>query len=465
LLRRQDGVFLQTAACPSGGRSSIRALLVDAVLAKLSGETEMKRWILGLRLAIAAILAASLGIAPAGAAGQGAMAGKQAIAWNKQVKFEFVNGTKGQKPDDQVYWAIIGRDKKANQFVYVDLSGKLVPMKLEDNRLKSDRDGQLYATYFHTLAQAKSVTLPPIDSARIFFSIGEPMYIKVNKDVNGAIAYAGANIENPTDPNQKVTFDFVEMAIVDDGDTQGIYINTTRVDHFGFPIRLRLQGADGYDGEVGEPLTESRDELFQKFTVEVPSEFKRLAQPPYRIIAPAHGDFHDGRNEANYLARYIDAVWEKYGREELVFANSRNMKFRGSVKNGEFVFHDEGDDPNQPKHTYRIKRKPTTAEALLGNGVLDDLTGAAAGIEHDNQLHIQAQMCAAINRHVAETPEKWSDKSAYYPSDQAANWYSKFWHDHNLRGLSYGFAYDDVWDASASLHHRSPTTATITIGW
>ncbi|MBK4737428.1 glycoside hydrolase family 64 protein [Noviherbaspirillum pedocola] len=393
----------------------------------------------------------------------GASANAGTLAWNKQVRFEFVNGTNGQKPDDQVYWAIIGKDKKG-KFVHVDLSGKLVPMTLEDNKLYSPRDGGFYANYFHTLAEAKTITLPPIDSARIFFSIGEPMYIKVNKDVKGDIAYAGANIENPTDPNQKVIFDFIEMAIVED---KGIYINTTRVDHFGFPIRLRLQGADGFDGEVGEPLTESRDELFRKFTAEVPSEFKRLAQPPYRIIAPAHGDFHDGRNEANYLARYIDAVWEKYrdGVEDLVFANSQNMKFRGSVKDGEFVFHDEGDDPEKPKYTYRIKRKPTTAEALLGNGVLDDASGTQNDIEYRNQLHIQAQLCAALNRHVAETPEKWSDKSAYYPSDSAANWYSKFWHDHNLHGLSYGFAYDDVWDASASLHHTAPTTATITIGW
>jgi hypothetical protein len=158
----------------------------------------------------------------------------------------------------------------------------------------------------------------------------------------------------------------------------------------------------------------------------------------------------------NWLLRRQD------GAEDRVFANSRNMKFRGSVKNGEFVFHDEGDDPAKPKYTYRIKRKPTTAEALLGNGVLDDPSGAAAGIEHDNQLHIQAQLCAALNRHVAETPEKWPDKSADYPP---ANWYAKFWHDHNLHGLSYGFAYDDVWDASASLHHTAPTTATVTIGW
>ncbi|RZJ59363.1 MAG: hypothetical protein EOO58_04110, partial [Hymenobacter sp.] len=91
--------------------------------------------------------------------------------------------------------------------------------------------GQAYTNYFHTLAERKSVTVPLIDSARILFSVGPtPMYVQVNKDVNGELAYAGANIENSDDPNLDVIFDFVEMAIPPNA---GIYINTTRVDHFG----------------------------------------------------------------------------------------------------------------------------------------------------------------------------------------------------------------------------------------
>ena len=66
---------------------------------------------------------------------------------------------------------------------------------------------------------------------------------------------------------------------------------------------------------------------------------------------------------------------------------------------------------------------------------------------------------------MAETPEKWSDAASYYPSDQPSNAYAKFWHDYNVDHRSYGFAYDDVWDASSSLHTTSPTTATVTIGW
>lgn len=391
-------------------------------------------------------------------------------AWNQTVKFNFVNGTKGQYPDSQIHWAIVGKkwvdpnDKDAREpFVYVDLNGNLKEMSLDDNGALI-KDGRAYANYFHTLAEQKSVTVPLINSARILFSVGpEPMYIEVNKDVNGKLAYAGANIEAANDANLNVIFDFVEMAIPPN---DGIYINTTRVDHFGFPIRLRLEGADGYDQEVGEIEGLSRDKIFSDFSMIEPAEFRSLVNAPYRIIAPGHGSFREGEKDAHYLDRYISDVWEKYRLEDLkfkIYANDRLVTLTGRVQtDGSFQFTaDDSDD------VYRIQRKPTTVEALLGNGVLDDPSGVDQknGSAIRRQLQVQAQLCAALNRHVAETPEKWADAASYYPAGKPSNAYSKFWHDRSINQLSYGFAYDDVWNASPSLHTRSPNTATITIGW
>jgi len=81
------------------------------------------------------------------------------------------------------------------------------------------------------------------------------------------------------------------------------------------------------------------------------------------------------------------------------------------------------------------------------------------------QLQIQAQMCAALNRHVAESPASWYDQSAHYPAGTAANWYASFWHEHDIDAKAYGFAYDDVGDFSPSLHTAAPTDVTFTIGW
>ena len=190
-------------------------------------------------------------------------AGKPGASWDGTVTVNLVNGTNGQYPDELVHWAIIGMDQKTGKFVHVVASGTLQEMRLADNNGLT-KNGQGYANYFQTLAQQKTIRLPPINSARILFSVGrEPVYLQVNKDINGNIAYAGPNIENPDDANQDVTFDFIELAM---SANDGIYINTSRVDHFGFPIRLRLQGADGYDQQVGELPSVTRAQIFSDFS-------------------------------------------------------------------------------------------------------------------------------------------------------------------------------------------------------
>lgn len=68
------------------------------------------------------------------------------------------------------------------------------------------------------------------------------------------------------------------------------------------------------------------------------------------------------------------------------------------------------------------------------------------------------------NRGVALTPEKWSDSSAFYQSGPA-NYYAKFFHDHSVDGLAYGFCYDDVFDYSTLLHYTEPTALVIDLKW
>ncbi|MFL6680509.1 MAG: beta-1,3-glucanase family protein [Burkholderiaceae bacterium] len=373
--------------------------------------------------------------------------------WNKQTTFNIVNGTNNAYDNAHVFWAIIGKDWTSGKFVWVNAAGQLIPMTTADNGALN-KNGVGYTNYFHSIAQSGSVTIPPINSARLLLSVGSPMYIRVNQDVNGNIGYAGANIDNPSDPNIDVTFDFAEMAILPD---TGFYGNTTRVDQFGFPVRLRLQGLDGYDQTVGE--TASRASLFSAWASSVPAQFAGLAQAPYspyRIVAPAHGSFGTAGANAHYLDSYIQGLWTKYASQTLTFTDQQGT-FTGHVVNGQFQFTDG-------KGTYTIHRAPTTQEALLGNGVLNDATGQTPGTAgYDKQLQIQAQMCAAINRHIVEDPAHWYTPGFFYANP--SNSYSKFWHDHSINALSYGFAYDDVGGFSSSLHTEKPTIATVTVGW
>jgi Beta-1,3-glucanase/Peptidase inhibitor family I36 len=382
-------------------------------------------------------------------------------AWNGLTTFNIVNQTRGRWADDQVYWAIIGRDWGTGRFVRVDASGNLIPMSVADNGALV-KGGVGYTNYFERLSNTRSVTIPALDSARILLSVGSPMYIRAVIDGNGNVGYAGANIENPTDPNIDVYFDFGEMAIVPKGrPSQGIFVNTTRVDHFGFPLKLRVQGLGGFDQTVGEALDETRDQLFSRFKAETPAQFRSLAEAPYapwRIVAPAHSSFRPGQANGNYLQPYIDAVWERFRNQDLVFTLHNLGTFRGRVSGDRFIF-----TGGMPFGTFFINGKPDTAMVLLGAGLLADASGGPSNI--GTQLQIQAQLCAALNRRVAELPALWYQQLAHHPAGQASNWYSKFWHDHSINKLAYGFAYDDVGGFSPSMHTAAPTTVTFTIGW
>lgn len=409
--------------------------------------------------------AATIGDGGGGDDGGGDPGGGGASDWNERTTFHIVNQTRGRWADQDVYWAIVGKDWNTDQFVWVNAQGEQVPMSVADNGGLT-KNGEGYANYFHRLSDLPAVTIDPINSARILFAVGSPMYIKVVVDGDGNIGYAGANIENPTDPNLDVYFDFGEMAILPRSrEGSGIYVNTTRVDHFGFPLQLRVQGLDGYDATVGEKVAElTRDQVFSRYVERVPAQFKALGQTPYapyRIVAPAHGSFGAAGANAQYLQPYIDAVWERYRGEDLVFTLQNLGTFTGRVHGDSFDF--TGGNQNG---TYHINGKPDTQMVLLGAGLLAD-AGNAAPQDVDTQLQIQAQVAAALNRHVIETPEHWYDAAWHYPAGQLANHYAWFWHGDDIAhgGLAYGFSYDDVGGHSPSLYSPAPTDVTFTIGW
>ncbi|MBI3228665.1 MAG: chitobiase/beta-hexosaminidase C-terminal domain-containing protein [Burkholderiales bacterium] len=400
-------------------------------------------------------------------------------AWNGMTTFNIVNGTKGKYSDDQVYWIIIGKDWISHQYVHVDKNGALVPMSLGDNTIPVPGRTTGYANYAISLAQAKSVTIPAIESARIYMSVGKPVLIQVNTNDLGQLAYAGPDLNNSTDPNLDVTFDFGEFNINRArpfSDMPGIFVNTSRVDIFGFPLQLNVTGLDGYNATVGESLLETRDELFARFNLEVPEQFKSLAQAPYapyRIMSPAHGTFDDGLDvhtgaqqrprgaNSAYLDAYISQVWDQYRNQDLVL-NLQNgwPTFTGRVGFDNTLTFTDG------MGSYKIYGKPSTTEVMLGNGVLDDARGTDGNkLAHDKQLQLQAQVCAALNRHVADLPfAQWWNGASFYPANQAANYFTKFWHEHSLNGLAYGFSYDDVGGHSPSIYTPSPVAVTFTIG-
>lgn len=198
-------------------------------------------------------------------------------------------------------------------------------------------------------------------------------------------------------------FDFIEFTVGPDVFNG----NTTRVDAFGLKLAMRLHAHDGYDTQVGEDQAtfgEDRSVTYQKFRDAVPAEFDVLADDPTRIIAPgSHPSFRAGGSNANYFTAYANSVG----------VNEPTSNIFGC------------------------------AGSLAGN----------------------PRMCAALNRHTAHLPQsQWEDPANYY-SGAPANYYAKFWHDHAINHLAYGFPYDDVAGRSSFVSHGDPQYLLVAVGW
>lgn len=203
-------------------------------------------------------------------------------------------------------------------------------------------------------------------------------------------------------PNSQYA-DFIEFTV---GPAQ-FNGNTTRVDAFGLKLAMRLHAHDGFDAQLGEDyetFQEDRATTFQKFRAEVPDQFKELAQSTDRIVAPdTVPDFQPGGQYADYFTGYAQSVGVNETTQHIL-----------------------------------------SCAGSLGNS---------------------ADLCAALNRHVAELPkDQQSDPSKFYRS-APANYYAKFWHDHDINNLAYGFPYDDVANQASYVSHDNPQWLEVAVGW
>lgn len=325
-----------------------------------------------------------------------------------------------------------------------------------------------YANCFVKLSEIpnKTFTLPQIAGCRVFISKGSQLYFYFF-GASGAIkGYTSPNPLNATDPNQGILYEIIEIT----NNQYGFFGNPSRVDSYKYPMGLELFGANGYQKRVGELL--KHEEIIASFKNNVPSDFQGyLNNITGEITAPSKTPaFADGTGgtavgpQANYLKSYIDAIWNKYKNEDLIFYAGDAGVFKRRIIGEQLEV--VGQSGGFVGRTSRVQYRPSTQEALEGKGVLDRRIN-----DGDLDLVIQAQLTAAINRHMVNvtTPnpgqQNWYDASKFYQSNPT-NHYAKFWHlpGISVDNLSYGFAYDDVADQSPSLHSPKPTKVIASFG-
>ncbi len=241
-------------------------------------------------------------------------------------------------------------------------------------------------------------------------TLAQQNYIDMPANSAGRVYVSIGAPPNPANPN--AYWDFIEHTI----SSTTWNGNTTRVDAWGLPLALLLHCQDGSEVELGDDqwlFTAGRETVFSTYRNSVPAEFQETAtrQYPYKILAPGSCPvFQSGGAYANYFTAYVDQVWAAHG---LAIA------------------------------------KPNTQQVFGCSG----------------SMASNPTIAAALNRHTGHLAQASWENTANYYQGAPANYYAKFWHDHGINGLAYGFPYDDVANQAAFASRSNPQYLLIAIGF
>lgn len=377
------------------------------------------------------------------------------------VPFTFSNNSAFS--DANVYVAVVGIIN--GNHVWIDAkTGGVRLMNASDNTVagpvlggnQGPGNNGRYANCFAKLSEIpnKIINIPGIAGCRILISFNSQLYLYFFGASGAPSGYAAPNLANPTDPNQGIRFEMIELTNA----ANGLWANTTRVDSYQYPMGLEVWGNNSFYKKVGEIKTHAQ--ILSQWQSQAPAAFAGCYDATNGIIKfPSKTSaFQSGGAQANYFSSYIDAIWSKYTSGNLIFNAGDAGIWSGRVSGNVFTFTRASDGA-----VGVIANKPTNTEVMEGSGVL------ANGGQWDKV--VQAQICAAINRHAIDltlgtgaTQDLATDSKYYVTSPY--NWYCKFWHqpDISLNSLTYSFCYDDVFDKSSTINASSPIRATIAIG-
>jgi hypothetical protein len=380
------------------------------------------------------------------------------------VPFTLVNRSNPAIADANIFVAVVG-EQPAGYHVWLDLkTGAVKPMSVSDNTVTGPTingntgpgGNSKYANCFSRLSEIpnKIINVPGIAGCRILISFNQQLYLYFFGANGAPSGYAAPDANNPNDPNTGIKFENIELTNA----ANGLWVNTTRVDAYNYPMGLEVWGNNSFYQKVGELMTHAQ--ITSQWTSTVPAAFAGCYDAANTIIhfPSKTAAFKAGGSQANYFGSYIDQIWSKYTGGDLVFNAGDAGVWRGRVSGTTFRFVRDGDGA-----VGLINGKPTTQDALEAKGTL------ASGGQWD--LVVQAQVAAAINRHAIDlnlavgATQDFATPSKYYVTSPY-NWYCKFWHrsDISYNSKTYSFAYDDVFNQSSTINAGSPTRATITIG-
>ncbi|MFB6483599.1 beta-1,3-glucanase family protein [Streptomyces virginiae] len=300
-------------------------------------------------------------------------------------------------------------------------------------------------------AGARRVTLPRLDSGRIYFSVGAKLTFLVNR--GGGLALP--SVSNPTDPNANVAHDFCEFTFNSDQ----LYANITFVDMVSLPIAFQLETGQGTQTVRGLPadgLSRVAAALRAQSAADG-SDWSRLIVTAggrdVRVLSPNLAIRGNNALFRGYFDGYVDEVWNKYRSTDLRIDTQFTWgTVTGRVNGDVLAFPGVGSFAKPSTLSiFSCSDAPfTTGNDLMGN--------------------LSARLAAAFNRTtLLDNPHQpTAEKPAAFYTRPRTNHYARILHDTTPDHLGYAFPYDDVHPAGVDFEGKvqsgTPGRWTITVG-
>ena len=248
-------------------------------------------------------------------------------------------------PDNQVYIAIVSN--YAGGVSYYDLNHNTANsvafprLTTALNTLHKTSGDWGYADVFVTLDQIvnKTIYIDRTMACRMFFSFGSPMYLHVH----ATGGYAGVDLNNPTDPNADVRWEVVEFSY-DQYDV--MFVNTTRVDAFQYPMAVDLYGnvaAGANNAHMARGETCTYQEVLEKWQQAYGNTIYSHCVIDNRITKDKLGPIImqpskvKALKQSNIFDEYIDQIWTTFSSKRLHAQMGERGTWSGKVENDVFV--------------------------------------------------------------------------------------------------------------------------------
>lgn len=276
-------------------------------------------------------------------------------------------------------------------------------------------------------AGARRVTLPRLDSGRIYFSVGTKLTFLVNR--GGGLALP--SVSNPTDPNANVAHDFCEFTF----NSNQLYANITFVDMVSLPIAFQLETGQGPQTVRGLPadgLSRVAAALRAQSAADG-SDWSRLIVTAggrdLRVLSPNLAIRGNSALFRGYFDGYVDEVWNKYRSTDLRIDTQFTWgTVTGRVNGDVLAFPGVGSFAKPSTLSiFSCSDAPfTTGNDLMGN--------------------VSARLAAAFNRTtLLDNPHQpTAENPAAFYTRPRTNHYARILHNTTPDHLGYAFPYDDV---------------------